>query len=272
MSGVISAYMAPGLPHLVLGHEAHWSELKAAMQQAGQHVQNASPDVLVIYSAQWISVLGHSFQADPNPKGLHVDENWYDMGDFPFDFQTDTQLTHLAEQMAQTKGFATKLVNFEGFPVDTGTLVVLRHFNPDNRIPVVIVSSNIYCSQSDSYKLGETMGEAIRQSGKRAVLINCSSLSHRFWTEDIDPLSDRVSRPEEETWNQRILDLLTQGKTDAVLDLGPEYVHAASPEMQFKGFYWLMGAMGKPTIAANVMAYGPLWGTGAAIVEYSLDN
>ncbi|MBY0403125.1 MAG: hypothetical protein K2X66_04445, partial [Cyanobacteria bacterium] len=180
---ILKAYCVPGLPHLVYSRpewgQKPWQDLKKAFASVAQQAQELEPEVLVIYSSQWISVLGHSYQACPNPVGYHVDENWYDLGDFPFSFPVDLNLTQRAEAFTQKEGFATKLVNYEGFPIDTGTLVTLKYFNPDNKIPVVIVSSNIYCSQEDSYRLGQAMGKAILDSGKQAVIINCSSLSHR---------------------------------------------------------------------------------------------
>lgn len=269
-SAIEKAYLAPGLPHLVFGN-GDWGELKKAYATAGEHARAVNPDVLVIYSAQWISVLGHSFQADPNPKGLHVDENWYDMGEFPFSFPVDVELVQKAEALTREKGLATKLVNYEGFPIDTGTLVALKYFNPDNRIPVMIVSSNIYCGQEDSFKLGQAVGEAIAQSGKRAVLINCSSLSHRFFTHDLAPGEDKLASDSDDTWNRRMLDLMQAGKNREAFDLGPEYAQSAGAEMMFKGYYWMMGAMGMPSVPAQVLGYGPVWGTGAAVVEYSLN-
>lgn len=265
------AYIVPGLPHLVFGN-GNWQPLKTALKKAADSARKAKPDVLVIYSSQWISVLGHSFQADPHPKGLHVDENWYDMGDFPFSFSVDVSLATTAAELAQTMGLATKLVNYEGFPVDTGTLVTLKYFNPENDIPVMIVSSNIYAGHADSEKLGQSVAQAIKRSGKKAVLINCSSFSHRFFTEDIDPAADRISRPEDDTWNKKMLDMLKEGKNKQALQTIPEYVKAANPEMMFKGFSWLMGALGTPETRADVLAYGPIWGTGAAVVEYQLSN
>ena len=264
------AYIVPGLPHLALSKEG-WEPLKEALKKAGEEARATKPDVLVIYSAQWLSVLGHSFQFAVNPKGLHVDENWYDMGDFPFDFKVDRKLAECAEELTRAKGLATKLVDYEGFPIDTGTLVTLKYFNPDNSIPVMIVSSNVYAGQEDSVKLGEAVGEAIRQLGRKAVIINCSSLSHRFITEDVQPANDRLCKPEDDEWNRKMLDLLKAGKNAEAMKLGPEYAQKVGAEMGFKGFYWMMGALGTPATPANVMAYGPVWGTGAAVVEYSLN-
>ncbi len=264
------AFIVPGLPHLANPNPG-WEELKAALKTAGEHARAARPDVLVIYSAQWISVLGHSFQFAVNPKGLHVDENWHDMGDLRFDFKVDRELARKAEELTRAKGLATKLVDYEGFPIDTGTLVTLQYFNPDNDIPVMIVSSNIYCGQEDSVKLGEAVGEAIRALGRKAVIVNCSLLSHRFLTEEITPAQDRICRPEDDEWNRRMLDLLKSGKTGEAMRLGPEFAQSAGAEMGFKGFYWMMGALGTPEVPAEVLAYGPVWGAGAAVVEFSLN-
>jgi 2-aminophenol/2-amino-5-chlorophenol 1,6-dioxygenase subunit alpha len=269
MSGasVERAYMVPGLPHLVFGNGT-WEPLKDALKTAGENARAGKPDVLVIYSGQWISVLGHSFQADPNPKGLHVDENWYDMGDFPYSFKVDVQLATTAAEYAQMVGLATKLVNYEGFPIDTGTLVTLKYFNPDNKIPVMIVSSNIYANAEDSNKLGKAVGEAIRKTGRKAVLINCSGLSYRFHTEEIEAKSDRIASESDDKWNRRVLDLIKEGKLTEVVKISDEYAKSAGPEMMFKGFHWMMGALGDKEVRGNVMAYGPVWGTGAAVVEF----
>jgi 2-aminophenol/2-amino-5-chlorophenol 1,6-dioxygenase alpha subunit len=274
MSGIVKALMVPGLPQLVFEQSGagSWQVFRDAMTEAARQVEAVSPEVLVLYSAQWISVLGHSFQYAANPQGLHVDENWHDLGDFPYSFQIDRDLTAAAERLSRNRGLATKLVDYEGFPVDTGTLVALRYFNPDNRLPVVIVSSNIYASAEDTIQLGQAVGEAIRQSGKRAVLINSSLMSHRFLTENVTPETERFSNPQDDGWNRKMLDLLQQGQSLKALEFGPEYVKNAGPEMGFKGFYWMMGAMNNPKKQVQVLAYGSLWGAGAVVLSVDADG
>lgn len=269
MSGIKKAYISPGLPHLVFGNGA-WSGLSTACKKASELARATKPDVIVIYSSQWISVLGHSFQANPNPKGLHVDENWYALGDFPFSFKVDVDLAKKSAEIASSKGLATKLVNYEGFPIDTGTLVSLKFFNPDNTIPVAIVSSNIYAGQKDSFELGQAVGKAIKDLGRKAVLINCSGLSQHFFTKDIDGKQDKVSSDADDKWNRKILDLIGKGKNKEAYEQGPEYAKEAACEMMFKGFYFMMGAMGMPDTPGKLLEYGPIWGTGAAVVEYEL--
>ncbi len=266
---ILKGYIVPGLPHLVFGEEVgSWAELGRAYRTAGENARKEKPDVLVIFSTQWISVLGHLFQADPNPKGLHVDENWYYMGEFPFDFKVDTELAKKAIEVAGSMGLQVRPVNYDGFPVDTGTLVTLHFFNPENTIPVCCISCNIYAGRDDELALGRATAEAIRQTGRRAVVIACSGLSGRFFTSDIDAKGDRISKEQDDQWNRKLLDLMAQGRNDEAMELVPEYAKQTSADMMFKAFYWLMGALGTPGLPGKILAYGPLWGTGAAVVEY----
>ncbi len=267
------AYILPGLPHLTSQITVEsWEGVRRGFRLAGEHIQKVKPDVLVIYSTQWISVLGHSFQTNPNPKGVHVDDNWYEFGDFPFDFRVDTELGTRAAAVASSLALATKTVSYDGFPIDTGVLVVQRFVNPQNTIPVAIVSCNIYAGQEDSLTLGRAVRQAIEESGKRAVVIACTGLSARFFTEAIDPQQDRFSRAEDDIWNRRILDLIGQGKNAEVLTLSAEYAKAAVPDMGFKAFAWLMGVLGAPATPGKLLGYGPVWGTGAAVVEYTINT
>jgi 2-aminophenol/2-amino-5-chlorophenol 1,6-dioxygenase alpha subunit len=269
---IVGAYIVPGLPHLTsnLAVES-WESLRRGFRQAGERVNTLRPDILVLYSTQWISVLGHSFQTNPNPKGLHVDENWYEFGDFPFDFHVDAALGERAAKRAASLGLATKTVDYQGFPIDTGTLVALRFLNPDNRIPLAVVSCNIYAGQEDSLLLGKAVRQAIEEGDKRAIMVACTGFSGRFFTEEINLKADRFAREEDDAWNRRMLDLMTQGKNAEVLAQSREFAQAAVADMGFKAFAWLMGVLGTPSTPGKVLAYGPVWGTGAAVVEYAIE-
>ncbi len=61
-----------------------WAELTTAMETLSSHVKALKPDAIVIYSTQWFSVLGTSFQTRAHVSGLHVDEKLdYEWGNRP---------------------------------------------------------------------------------------------------------------------------------------------------------------------------------------------
>ena len=102
---IVKGYIMPGMPHVMLPREsASRDVLRSACQAAGAGVREARPDVLVIFSTQWVSVLGHLVQARANPTGLHVDENWYDLGNLPYDFRTDLELAHRTIELGNAAG------------------------------------------------------------------------------------------------------------------------------------------------------------------------
>ena len=119
---IVKGYIMPGMPHVMLPTEsASRRELRDACRVAGANTQEARPDVLVIFSTQWVSVLGHLIQARSNPTGLHVDENWYDLGNLPYDFRTDLELARRTIDLGTAAGLQVRPVDYEGFPGDTGT-------------------------------------------------------------------------------------------------------------------------------------------------------
>ncbi len=268
---IAQAWLVPGLPHLAFSDRlGGWKELAKAYAEAGQRAASVKPDVLLIYSSQWISVLGHSFQTCPKLQGVHVDENWYSFGDLPYSINIASKLGEKMAEKAKAKGLATKTVSIEGLQLDTATIVAQTFFNKDSRIPVAIVSCNVYANYEDSRKLGEAAAEAVKELGLNAVAIACTGLSGRYFTKDIAPGEDRISDPKDDEWNKRILDLAAKGKNKKIVELSGEFAGQTMADMGFKAFSWLQGVIGKPDKKASVLAYGPVWGTGAALVQYDL--
>lgn len=64
---------------------------------------------------------------------------------------------------------------------------------------------------------------------------------------------------------------MAAGEPRAVQELAAEAGAAVRVDMGFKHFAWLAGAMGERwSGGATVHAYGPIYGSGAAVVEFHL--
>jgi 2-aminophenol/2-amino-5-chlorophenol 1,6-dioxygenase alpha subunit len=266
---VVAAYLVPGLAPLAVGADAGpWADLRRACREAAAAIDRLRPDVLVLWSSQWISVLGHLFQALPNPKGVHVDDNWYAMGDFPFDVRVDVDLVRAAVAASEARSLQARAVAYEGFPLDTGTLVAHGILNAASR-PLACVSCNIYAGAAEERQLGAAAAEAVASLGRRAVAICVSGLSSHVTTKDVEPREDRVPTADD-AWNRRVLDAIAAGDNASAEAMAPEFARQAGADMMFKGFSWLLGAAGRTDAPGRVLGYGPLWGTGAAVVEWNL--
>jgi reactive intermediate/imine deaminase len=265
-----NAYLVSGKPHILLDHEKSkaWASLHKNYEKIRQDIERSDADLILVYSTQWLSVIGHLVQADPNPKWLHVDPDWYDMGEMPYKFKVDADFSAQLKKSHNELGLESALVNYRGFPIDTGTIVALKHINPDNRLPVSMVSCNMYAEKSESTILGVAAKNALIESGKKAAIVVVSSLSNRFFTTEINPQEDKISSKKDDEWNQKVLELFAQGRLEDVIECAREFAHEANADMNFKSMYWLSGIVGKSNnFTGTVYDYQPVWGTGNALVK-----
>jgi 2-aminophenol/2-amino-5-chlorophenol 1,6-dioxygenase subunit alpha len=266
---LVSLALVPGLPHILKPDlSPHYRSLADGISSLGDQLFERGVKRVLYYSTQWISVLGHLFQAREDCRGLHVDENWYDIIDLPFAMKIDRPF---AQAMAKAMGAAdyqTKLVDYEGFPVDTGTIVCDTLLNK-GRFKTNMLSCNVYSDGKDTEKLAGIIRAQIDGSQEKTAAIAISGLSQRFFTTEIDFREDHVRSKEDDEWNQRILKLWKQGQYAEAAKLYPEYCKEAKVDMGMKAMNFLTGMAGaKGLHAATTVAYGAIYGTGAAVLEF----
>ncbi|HEX4925084.1 MAG TPA: Rid family hydrolase [Bdellovibrionales bacterium] len=267
---IVKGLIVPGKPHPLLAPEKAkpWGEIRKAYEAARAEIDKVNPDVLVIYSTQWLSVIGHQIQADPNPKWTHVDHEWHDLGTMPYEFRMDAQYAEAYERAARARGLHTRRVNYHGFPIDTGTVVALKLLNPDNKYAACVVSCNMYADRAETLVLGKAAADAVNATGKRAVAIAVTGLSHRLFTKQIEPSEDRIYSLKDDEWNRKLLELLGQGRLEDVSQVAREFSNQASGDQKMKALWWLAAFMGQHNrYEGKVHGYQPIWGTGAAVVS-----
>lgn len=262
------AALVPGLPHILKPDmNGGYAALAGALARLGDELQAEGVERIVYYSTQWISVLGHLYQAKTELKGLHVDENWYDIADLPFDFRIDRAFAEAMAKAAQAKGYQTKLVDYEGFPVDTGTIVADRFLNK-GRFATNMLSCCVYSDYADTLKLAGTVADCIAQGSKKTAAIAVTGLSGNWFTSEIDLREDHV-RPAQQEWDKLILSLWEKGHMLASEERRGEYAGACKVDMGMKALAFLRGVGGAVEgKGASVRAYGGIYGTGAAVVRF----
>lgn len=263
--------LVPGLPHLLLDRALNKSylELAGALEALGDAFAAQGVKRVVYYSTQWISVLGHSFQAREALAGYHVDENWHELGDLPFDFKVDGKLAESMAAKAAKAGYQARLVDYNGFPVDTATIVADRLLNK-GRFTTGMVSCCVYSDYADTQNLAGIVAEAVRETEVPTAFVAVTTLSGRYFTTEIDLREDHIASNVDDEWNKRILGLFEKGAYSEVESLIPEYAGACKVDMGLKALAFLKGVgVAKEGVPARKRAYGSLYGTGAAVVEMS---
>ena len=269
---VVSAFLVPGSPLPALKPEAlGWGRLAAAMQRAGRALEASKPDAVLVYSTQWLAVLDQQWLTRKRSQGVHVDENWYEFGELPYDIHADTELAHACVAASPRSGVHARGVNYDGFPIDTGTIVacMLLGIGTPTR-PLVVASNNLYHSGAVTESLGALAAAAAAEQGKRVAVVGVGGLSGSLFRTEIDPRADRIVSGEEDKWNQRILQLVESGDVGQLRVAIPQFAKEARADMGFKHFHWILGALQGRFVGARVHGYGPVYGSGAAVVEFTL--
>jgi 2-aminophenol/2-amino-5-chlorophenol 1,6-dioxygenase alpha subunit len=264
------AYVVPGQPHILLAPERNrgWGALKAAYEAVGREIEASGAELLLVYSTQWFSVIGHLFQVDPKPSWTLVDQNWYEFGEIPYEFRVDPEFGRLYAATCKQRGMQASTVAYRGFPIDTGTVVALKLLNPNNAIPVSIVSCNIYAERDETRALGFAGRAALDAYGRKTIVVCVTNLSNRYEVADIDPARDRISSQKDDEWNRKILEMLGEGRLEDVAQVAREFGREANADMGFKAIWWLASVIGEHNrYDGKVWEYQPVWGTGSAIVE-----
>jgi 2-aminophenol/2-amino-5-chlorophenol 1,6-dioxygenase alpha subunit len=271
MSDVIQGYVLPGLPHLVLTPDANpgWKKVRQAMEKVCDQIAKSDADVLLIYSTYWPSVIGHQIQARPNPEWIHVDDEFHELGSIPYKLRVDTEVAQAYVKAAQERKLTARAIDYHGFPIDTGSVVVSKLVNPDNKLPCVIVSSNVYSDRAETLVLGKAAQDALKKTGKKAIAIAVTSLSNRLHDRHIDPKDDKINSLKDQEWNQKFLEFLGAGRLEDVSQLSRQFHKEArvNKVANFKPFWWLASVMGQTNrYTGEIFEYQPIYGSGAAVV------
>ncbi|MEM8854972.1 MAG: tRNA U-34 5-methylaminomethyl-2-thiouridine biosynthesis protein, partial [Pseudomonadota bacterium] len=174
---VVSAFLVPGNPLPYLKPEnPPWSAIATGYRAAGRALAASRPDTILVYSTQWMAVLDELWQMRRSFDDVHVDENWYEYGDLPYQLTCDVELAAACIEGSKKIGISSKGVDYDKFPIDTGTIVANGFLNPGARIPLTIGANNLYHSFDDTVRLGEMAAECAAKLGRRVAVVGVGGL------------------------------------------------------------------------------------------------
>lgn len=268
----LKSFLIPGLPHLLLkpSGKLEWQKLRLALDKVKSEIRDLNPDLIMIYSTYWSSIIGHQIQARENIKWTLVDDEWHSLGSIKYEMKSDVEFAKDLSENCNKRGLLTKLTDYEGFPVDTGTVVANSLINPNNKFKTCVVSSNIYSDRQETQVLGKAVRQTISDSGKKVIVVVVSSLSNRYRLEPLDECDDKISSLKDNEWNLKILEFLSHGRLEDVSQLSRQFHREArvtKKVVNFKPFWWWSAATGQNNnYTGEVYEYQPIHGTGAAVV------
>lgn len=293
MSGkIVAGFLAPHPPHLVYGEnppqnrvksKGGWETLRWAYEHCRESLQALKPDVILVHSPHWTTIVGHHFACVPKLQGLSVDPIFPHLFQYEYAMQVDTALAELCVEEARQRGLTAKLMKNPKFRVDYGTIVSLHMLNPRWDIPVLPVSANLSpyffsheIGQEQMVKLGEATAAAIKRRGVRAVVVASNTLSHLHFSEEPelpeDMSREHIKSSDQYFWDMRMIQLLREGNIAEFMRLSPQFMAETFAETKSGGLMWALSAMGFPQQGAKVHGYGTVIGTGNAVMEWKLEG
>ena len=291
---IVSGCLAPHPPHLVYATNptqnepeatgsGAWKSLLEGYESLRQSLNQKNFDVLIVHTPHWKTVVGHHFLGVPHFKDLSVDPIFPNLFRYNYEMEVDVDLSEAIETEARAEGLVTKMMRNPDFRVDYGTITSCHLSYPKWDKPIVVLSSASpyhYFSNdvgdAEMLALGRATRNAIEKTGRKAVLLASTSLSHRHFTEEPedpeDPRFEYIYNKNQASWDQHILDLIKSGKTKQILAEMPDFIDQALSECREGGLTWLLGALGMPTYPGHLHGYGSVIGTGNAIVEWGCEE
>jgi len=285
---IVAGVLAPHPPHLVYAEnppqnepkaECGWEVLRWGYERCRADILAQKPDVFLVHSPHWMTVVGHHFLGLPHFSGLSVDPIFPNLFRYRYELDVDVELSLMIAEEAQAAGLETRIMKNPDFRIDYGTITTCHLINPAWDIPIVSVSSNnspYYFSnevgQQQMATLGEATRKAIVKSGKRAVLLASNSMSHRhFVTEPEIPEDmshEHVYHHGQYLWDMEMIKLMKAGKARELLDIQPEFIENTVAEVKAGALSWMLSALGVPDYPAEVYAYGTVIGTGNTVAAW----
>lgn len=204
------------------------SDLIAGFERLRTRIAAVKPDVLVIFDTHWFTTGFHLVDGGEAYSGNYLSDEmpWYLFGQ-KYSYRGDPQLADLCQAVAEERGIACKSVHNPDLPRHYATINIV---NKLCRGESVLTVGNCQTAKTRHFlEMGAVVGEAIRRSAKRAILLASGALSHKF--NDLDWVQknpriyhrDNVSDPKLVESDLEVIELLEHGRHDVILDRFDEY-------------------------------------------------
>ena len=249
------------------------SDLIAGYARLRQKITDVSPQVVVIFDSHWFTTGYHLVDGGERYSGTYISDEmpWYLHG-VPYDYRGHSGLATLIEAVSRERGGYNRVIAHPDLGKQYATINLVKHLRLEQAgLPVVTVSSCQNCDWRHFLESGAAIGEAIRRSGLRAVLLASGALSHKFNAIDWKPNHPRifhesnVSRPENIASDKAAIALFRDGRHGEVLDRWDDDYRKKPWEAFGAHYLQMVGAMGGADCTARgepLSAYENARGTG----------
>jgi 3,4-dihydroxyphenylacetate 2,3-dioxygenase len=228
------------------------SDLIAGYARLRERIAAARPDVVIVFDSHWFTTGYHLVDGGSHFKGTYISDEmpWYLHG-VPYDFRGHPELAMAIEAVSRERGGYNRTIRHPDLGKHYPTINLVKHLHFElNDVPVVTVSSCQNCDWQHFLKSGEAIGEAVRRSDLRVLMLASGALSHKFNPIDWKPNHPRifhesnVARPENIASDKGAIELFKQGRHDVILERWNDEYRKLPWEAFGAHYLQMLGALG----------------------------
>jgi len=249
------------------------SDLIGGYERLRDRIIAARPDVIMILDSHWFTTGFHLIDGGAGYKGMYVSDEmpWYLHG-VDYDYQGCPELALAIEKVGVEKKVAVRAICHPDLGRQYATINLIKQMRLDLMgVRIVSVSSCQNAKWRHFIESGAVIGEGIRQSGLRVMLLASGALSHRF--NDIDWVKkhpnifheNNVSSTENVNSDKGAIELFKQGRHDQILERWEDEYRLRYWEAQGAHYLQMVGALGGAacrSVGTPLSAYENARGTG----------
>jgi len=218
-----------------------YTRLRAKMDATGA-------DTLVIFDTHWFTSGRHVVAGGDRYRGIYTsNEMPWILHDIPFDFPGAPDLAAEIARIGTAKGVPVENATSQHIEPEYPTVNLLGPLWRGERILSVGICQNARAHHF--LAMGDVIGEAIRNSDTKAILLASGALSHRMVDLDFQPRNPRwwdpanISDPRHVTLDHEVMASWSNGDHAAVIERYPE-LRAAAYEGLGGHYLQMVGALG----------------------------
>ncbi len=254
------------------------SDLIAGFKRVRAEIDRVNPDTIVILDSHWFTTGYHLVDGGAAYKGRYISDEmpWYLYG-LAYDYLGDPGLADLCQEVALEWDIKAQTIRDPDLPRHYATLNVVNHMHLQDR-KVMTVGNCQTAKTTHFLEMGQVLGEAIRRSDRRVVLLASGALSHKFndldWVQQSPRIFDPVnlSDPALMASDLEAIELLKQGRHGDILADFAKY--RSQPWEGLGGHYLQMiGALGgaaATTKGTALSEYENARGTGNIMIWFEV--
>jgi 3,4-dihydroxyphenylacetate 2,3-dioxygenase len=259
------------------------SDLIAGYARLRHKIAEAKPDVVMVFDTHWFTTGYHLVDAGRHYRGTYTSDEmpWYLHG-VPYDYRGQPDLAFAIEALSRERKGYHRAISHPDLGRQYPTINLVKQLQLELAdLPVVTVSSCQNCEWPQFLQSGEVIGEAIRRSNYRVLMLASGALSHRFNGIDWKPNHPRifhernVSRPENIESDKQAIALFAQGRHDLILERWDSDYRRKPWEAHGAHYLQMLGALGGAVCRARgeqLSAYENARGTGNVHIWFDTEH